>query len=414
MPPMTDAPAGVQVWKPPAGVEAAFFAYLFYQYLGGPVGVTAPLLGSTTVSLLAFYCLINDSRRLINAYWPLRFVGACGVTYLAMQLLFHRSSIGDEYVRDFVPWLVTLVVVHALCRREGFLVRFALVAALIGLAILPFLDFFEGRAELDRSVGVGGLSNSNALAEWFGFCCICFAVVGIETKRNLVRASFWLMSTGCLLVVGLTVSRGTLLSVAVALTIACRRLLRRGFVPLLVLLLAVWIAFAVGLFDDVAGSYEARGMEDTGRFSVWPLAIARWMKAPFTGVGAADVATLVPSKGKLITPHNSFIFLGLAAGIVPFGFFVMYWMQVLRGALKWRATRSLDGPFILPLVSFAFLTAQFGGLTFMAPWMIVTLTTAIPRRAVRHYQRVGIVRNAEPHGTPVGRKRVALYRSHGS
>ena len=47
----------------------------------------------------------------------------------------------------------------------------------------------EGRAELDRTAGVGGLSNSTALAEWFGFCCICFAVVGIESSRNVVRAS---------------------------------------------------------------------------------------------------------------------------------------------------------------------------------------------------------------------------------
>ena len=307
-----------------------------------------------------------------------------------------------------------MVVVHALCRREGFLVRFALVTALIGLAILPFLDFIEGRAELDRSAGVGGLSNSNALAEWFGFCCICFVVVGIETKRNLVRASFWLMSTGCLLMVGLTVSRGTLLSVAVALTIACRRVLRRGLVPLLVLLLTAWIAFAVGLFDDVVVSYETRGIEDTGRFLVWPIAIMRWMEAPFTGVGAANVATFVASKAKFITPHNSFIFIGLAAGIVPFVFFLMYWMQVLRGAMKWREGRSLDGPFVLPLVSFAFLTAQFGGLTFMTPWMVVTLTAAIASGSVPNYQRVGIIRNAEPHRPPGVRRRAAAYRFHGS
>ena len=54
------------------------------------------------------------------------------------------AALDDTYVREFVPWLLALVVVHALSRRDGFLVRFALVAAVIGLATLPFVDFLDG------------------------------------------------------------------------------------------------------------------------------------------------------------------------------------------------------------------------------------------------------------------------------
>ena len=297
---------------------------------------------------------------------------------------------------------------------RDFSYRFALIALLIGLVTLSFLDFADGRAELDRAAGVGGLSNSNALAEWFGFCCICFIVVGIESTRNVVRASFWSMAAGCLFLVGLTVSRGTLLSVAIAVTIACRRLLRRGFLPLLTLLLLAWFAFASGMFDGIAVAYEARWTEETGRFLVWPLAIARWMATPFTGVGAADVATFVPAKGKWITPHNSFIFMGLAAGIIPFVFFLIYWMQALRGALRSSGAHVLDAPFHLPLLTFAFLTAQFGGLPYMTPWMIVTLTTTIAGGAIRREHRLSAaIPNQRGAGTN-GRLRAMRYRFHGS
>ena len=174
-----------------------------------------------------------------------------------------------------------------------------------------------------------------------------------------------------------------MISVAVAVTLACHRLLRRGLVPLLVLLLLVWIAFALGVFDGIVASYEARGMEESGRFLVWPLAIARWMAAPFTGVGAFDVATFVPAKNKFITPHNSFIFVGLASGIIPFVFFLMDWIQALRGALRLRATPILDAPFCLPLIAYSLLTSLVGGLTFMMPWMIVVLTAAVAAGAAR-------------------------------
>jgi O-antigen ligase len=389
--------------------------YLTYQYLGGPVGASVPLLGFATLGLLAVYCLINDSRRPIRAYWPLRYAFACGITYLVAQVLVHGAALGDDYVRDFGGWLLMLVVVHALCRREGFLTRFALVAILIGVATLPFLAFSsEGRAQLDRSAEVGGLANSNALAEWFGFCCICFVVVGIETTRHSVRALSWSIATACLLVVGLTVSRGTLLSLAVAITIACRRVLRRGFVPLLALLLLAWVAFAGGLFDNVAASFADRATQETGRFLVWPLAIQRWMAAPFTGVGAAGVATWVPAANKPITPHNGFIFMGLAAGLIPFVFFVLYWMQAVRAAIRSTSNHVRDAPFHLPLIAYAFLTNQFGGVTFMTSWMVVTLTTVIAAGAIREEQRFGTrpLERRMPAGN--GRLRAMGYRFHGS
>ena len=69
--------------------------------------------------------------------------------------------------------------------------------------------------EVVRAAGSGPLSNSNGMAFWFGFCAIYFAVVGLETRRMSLRLVAWTAAVACLFVIGLTVSRGTLLAVAI-------------------------------------------------------------------------------------------------------------------------------------------------------------------------------------------------------
>jgi len=374
---------------PPPLLEYAFYGYLFYSYLGDIVGVSIPLLGIGSLFSMACYCLLIDIRRPITAYWSQRFAFGCAISYLIVEIFVHGYGLMDPYVKEFVPWTLMLIVITALVRRDGFILRFAGVALCIGLCLLPFIQFWGtdavARAGLDRSAGnTGGLANSNSLAEWFGFCCICCVIVCIESKRNVFRGAALILGLACLFVVGLTVSRGTLLSVAFAVIIACRRALKRGFVPLLALTLVALIAFASGMFDSVAASYEARGAQDSGRFSVWPLAIARWMAVPFTGVGAGNVATLVVKAEKWVTPHNSFIFIALSAGAFPVIFFALYWFQAFRGVMAAHRVRTMDGPFLLPLVAYAFLTTQFGGLTFMWPWMLVTMASVTVTGAVAH------------------------------
>jgi hypothetical protein len=294
-----------------------------------------------------------------------------------------------------VPWLLALIVVQALTRREGFLIRCAFVILAIGLLALPLLtltawnaDGSVTRAGLDRSAGsTGGLANSNSLADWFGFCVVFLAILAIETKRLAVRVPAVLVATACLFVVGLTVSRGALLSITLALTIASRRFLKRGFVPLLSLLVVAWIAYASGMFDEIAVQYGARGTEETGRFLVWPIAIERWMAAPFIGVGAAHAITYVATVNTWITPHNGFILIGLVSGVLPFAFFILYWIQATRGALRSVGEHRQDAPFHLPLLVYAFLASSLSAMTFMLPWVLLTLTSAIGGATVARASR---------------------------
>jgi O-antigen ligase len=230
------------------------------------------------------------------------------------------------------------------------------------------------------------LSNANGLAGWFGFCAVYFIIIGIETKRGMVRVASGLVAMGCLYVVGVTVSRGALLAVAIATIVALRRLLKRGFLPLLCMAMLIWILYASGLFDQVGAFYAARGMEESGRGLVWPIALERFLNSPLAGVGVSKVATYVSGRGEF-TPHNSFLFIALTSGTIPLAFFVAYWWRVARSVLHAYTERTVAAPFYLPLVLYTFLLSQTTNIL-MEPWVIVTLCSAMAAGAPRRVRRV--------------------------
>jgi len=345
------------------------------------------MVGATLLALLAAVCVFRLRSRLLAVYGPIGFALGCAASYVTIQLLVHGESLRDAYVRDVVVWGLTLIITGALSLREGSYRRFAFTALIICMMTLPFLDWSymdaNSRVGLERSVNI---ANPNALAEWFGFCVVYFFIAGIQAKRHTVRVACWGVAAACLTVVGLTVSRATLLAIALALIVALRRLLKRGFLPLLLLVGVCAGAYASGLFDRAVSSYSERGLEDTGRLDVWPLVVKRMLDDPFTGVGVSNLGTWVPEKGRDITPHNSFLTIGLAAGVLPLALFVAYWWRACRSAMRAGPTGSTEEPFRLPLVVYAFVVVQSGAFTFLSYWVVATLSAAISagrgRRAV--------------------------------
>src|SRR5262249_17520571 len=148
---------------------------------------------------------------------------------------------------------------------------------LIGVSTLPFMTAFQNaadRAGLEKGIGIG---NPNDLGAWFGFCAVYFTILGIETRRQWIRALAFVLAGACIFVVGLTVSRAPLLAAAICIVFAFRRVLKRGFIPVLSLVIVAWIAYGAGVFDRATSLYQERGLEETGRFLVWPLAIERFL-----------------------------------------------------------------------------------------------------------------------------------------
>jgi O-antigen ligase len=366
---------------PPRFVEYGYYCSIFYAILAPVLGLSVGFLGAGILAVLAVLCVWYLGPRAITFYSRIFFPLGCALSLILLQILFHDESLFGENIRPFVTWLLALIIVQSLFLRQGFLQRFGVAVFLIGLMLLPYLrmDYVNtvGFHRAGLKEGVSGLANPNDLAAWFGFCALYFTITGIETSRITVRIVAWLVTVGCLYVVGLTVSRATLLAFAITSVVALRRLLKRGFLPLLLFCVLCWVLYESGVFDRMATSYMSRATDETGRFLVWPLVIERFLQAPLLGVGVSDMYTYVPAIGHAITPHNGFLYMALASGIVPLVFLVGYWWRAARGILRAEGTPTAEAPFRLPLLIYAFLATFQGNLPFMKPWAIAALAVAI-------------------------------------
>jgi O-antigen ligase len=368
---------------PPGIVEYTYYAIIFYGMLAPGLGILVPILAGGMLLVLAVFCVIRLGSRATAVYAPIRLPLACVMSYLVVQSTVYGASIMGDDGRGFITWMLSLIITQSLCLRRRFLHRCTLVLFIMGLTTLPYLVFWGSggvmheRAAVDRSMISGDFINANGLGAWFGFCCLYFIIVTIETKRNGVRLVSSLMAVGCLYIVGLTVSRGTLLAIAIGITIAFRRLLRRGFVPLLVFLILSGIIVNLGVFDQTIARYTTRSTEETGRSLVWPLAIERFLSSPLLGVGAANVRTHLPGRHKAtITPHNGFLYFALSSGVLPFALFVAWWIRAAQNVFSYGEQLD-DGPFRSPLLAYTFVNMMFSDLAFMVPWSTLMISVAM-------------------------------------
>jgi hypothetical protein len=350
-------------------VEYAYYGLILYGVMPFSQGLSIRLFSGVAYAALAAFCVMRLGMRAIA---PIAVPLACGTSFVALQMMVYGEPLMS--VKAFIIWMFQLIIVHCLYFRQDFLYRFAGAALVIGLLVLPYLDYGTSDGDIARAgTGQGaGLANPNDLGQWFGFLCVFFIIAGIEGKRSAVRIGYWLIGAGCFYVVGLSVSRGALLAVAISIVMALRHMLKRGFVPIMSLCLLVWILYSTGIFERAIGSYAGRGTVETGRLLVWPLAIKRFLSSPLIGVGLRDIGTYVPGAG-LLAPHNSFLLIALASGIIPFTFFVAYWWRAARGALRLSAESSSYAAFSVPLLIYTFLSAQSSSGAFMEMWGIVSL-----------------------------------------
>lgn len=382
--------------SPPRLAENIYYALLAYVILADAWGVSIPLLGAGGIAALAMYCILRLKKSGISIYKPIVLPLGCAVSLVAVQVVIHDVSFNDPFIRQYLIWILALIIVQSLTLRQGFLHRFSLVALVIGACLLPYLNLDlsgDERAGLEQGVG---FSNPNDLADWFGFCAVYFTVLAIESKRHIVRIASLPVVAGCLFLVGLTVSRGALVAIGIAIIVASRRLLKRGFFPVLILAMLSSLLFLSGLFERSVGLYTERGTEETGRLLVWPLVIERILASPLSGVGISAIGTYVPGGDVPVTPHNSFLGVGLASGIIPLAFFIAYWIKAMRGAYRLSRRGLQDAPFQLPLILYTFVTAFLSNGAFLFPWAMVTLCTAMSADVPRRVHRL-IVSRFENH-----------------
>lgn len=357
----------------PLWVEYWYYGQVFYAVMGAAVGLSLGFVGVVMLAALAGSTVLRLGHRVLAALLPLALPLLFGATYLAVQVVVMGESLLSDHVRPIVTWILGLVTVQCLAFRRGFLHRGMLALLMIGLATLPFMTAsYRGSGRFGLSSGVS-IANPNDLSAWFGVCALYLAVTVLEASRTPIRVASGLAAVGCVFVMALTVSRGSLFALAIALMVAFRRILNRGFFAFLPLVVVGWVAYGVGLFDASADQFASRGMQESGRFLVWPLAIARFIESPFTGVGLSQVATFIPGTTVEITPHNQFIYIALSTGIVPLVFFVAYWVQLALVTVRLNQQRHEDAVFLVPLVLYVFLIGLQLNQPYMTPWSLIVL-----------------------------------------
>jgi len=357
--------------------ELAFYFVMFYMVLGTPLGLTVGNIGVGFLMIVVLaICFVEGNASFAAAVGQVRLALGCGVGYILIQVLIHDQSLTELYLRPFGVWVLSLVVVQRLVGREQFLHRFAFMTLLLGLAMIPYMNVFQGqvggayqRIGLEKGLG---FANPNDLGYWYGFCALYFSIAGFAARQTSFRLICWLLAIGNLLLVTLTVSRSPVIAVAGAIVVASRRILKEGFLPLLGLLGLAYGAIELGMFDAALQSYGLRAGEETGRLRVWPLLVERFLGSPLIGVGASHLYTPIPG-GSYATPHNGFLLIAVSSGILPTVLFVGHWIKATKAALYATTNNLPDSMFHLPLLAYVFLVTNTGNLVFMAPWAMVAL-----------------------------------------
>jgi Lipid A core - O-antigen ligase and related enzymes len=239
---------------------------------------------------------------------------------------------------------------------------------------LPYLSFYQygesmQRAKIDRAIG---FSHTNAMGEWYGFCAVYLMLAGWMARVNAVRLLAWMGAVLFAYIVTLTVSRGALLAVAIPIVIGSRNFLKNGFLPVLLSLCIGGLVIELGVFDQSAQLYAARGAEESGRLVVWPLVLESFYNSPWIGVGHSQVGAFAPN-GKFFTPHNGFLYIAQASGIVPLLLFSAYWVRVAWVASKANTGLDSDKIFYLPFIAYSIIVVSLSNLTFMQLPVIASL-----------------------------------------
>lgn len=368
---------------PPAFLEYTWYVLLAYAMLGQAWGVVIPSVGGALLAILAAACFLSIGSQTSRVYAPVALALCTGVSVIAVQFFFHRAlSLENSVI--FIGWFLTVIIVQALSIRPGFLQRFALVAFAIGLGVLPYMQVENTGGLMRARASQTGISNANSLAMWFGFCAVYFIFWGIQTHNRVVRTVYWVGALGCLYVVTLTVSRAPLLGIVLACVVGFKSELKRHFVPIFTLVSLMWLAYESGVFQQSVQSYSARSTLDSGRGTVWPLALQRLIGSPWIGVGMDAIPTARPS-GHAITPHNVLLYLGLAAGIIPLICFLGYLSRAAKGTLQMMRSEGTGDAIVLPpLAMFALTEIMNLDTAFMSAWVVVVFGLAARRYANLH------------------------------
>jgi len=154
-------------------------------------------------------------------------------------------------------------------------------------------------------------------------------------------------------------------------------------------MILVGIVYQTGLFEWATTKYEDRVTEETGREILWPAAIERIFSSPATflfGVGESRVGMNVLRQREMTGPHNAFLHFMLSAGVIPFAFFLAFFIQA-----AWRSVhaKGQEGDtFRAPYLVYVFVILNSADGPFLQFYAIISLSVAAGSAVVHGKQRL--------------------------
>jgi O-antigen ligase len=244
----------------------------------------------------------------------------------------------------YVQLFLVLWMIWELSRTRGR--QLGLMAAYVLGATVSALDtimLFRRQAEMMRRFAAGGVDN-NDLAMMLALAIPMAWYLGLIYRQPLRR---WLCSAYlpiALFAIGLTGSRGGMLTTIVALLIVPLTMTRLSPVRRGVAIALLWISGAVAvayipqtLMERLASTtMEVEGGRLGGRWKIWQAGFKAFGHKPFVGYGpgafkrAIDPWLLTKNQ----VAHNSFLSVLVESGLVGFVLFSLMFLLVAASVLK--------------------------------------------------------------------------------
>jgi O-antigen ligase len=304
-----------------------------------PTRITGPLaLG------LALLAIVISGR--LRRWHPFHVAALLFVVWIGCGLVFFYNqwvTIPNDFW-TFVQLALVLWIIWELTttrsRQLGIMAAYVLGA---GVSALDTIMLFRRQAEMMRRFAAGGVDN-NDLAMTLALAIPMAWYLGITYRQPLRRWVCGAYLPIALFAIGLTGSRGGMLTTIIALLIVPLTLTRLSPVRRGIAIALLWISGAVAvayvpqtLMERLASTtseMEPGGMG--GRWKIWNAGIKAFTYKPLVGYGPGAFRSAVEPwlLAKSRVAHNSFLSVLVESGLVGLLLFCSMFFAVFLGVLK--------------------------------------------------------------------------------
>jgi hypothetical protein len=355
--------------------EILFYIYLSYSIIPG-LDEGFSFLGAGWLALLAFLGVLQRKQNKSQTFLLLLISVTAG-SYLFIQMGIHDLPLDQPYVKPILLWILMASTIYGLINKPGFLPRLGVAIFILTLILIPFYSWGTGSRIKERAIAEGaGVGNPNDLGAWVGFAVLMFWLRFLKTTNFRKRLQLGACAFIGLLMLMQTLSRGSLLALAAGMVIALLDTrIERKFITILVIAILGIIAWNTPVFLQGIKDYDVRMTEidKSPRIELFFNSVEEFFANPWFGNGADKVDVPIERRVNAESPHNGFLLLGIAGGVVPFFLFLGLWLTALYFAVSYRGRKPREDVSAVPLLIYAFMQTLVSHFYWTHPWAVAAI-----------------------------------------